>query len=256
MKGRIPTAIVHVYGEDHRRIDTEELREIEKAAALVYNSATVGPVIADKEKARVRLCGAGVLMPEADMGNADVVFSNSRLGTSQEVSVVYPGQALDADRYNTRYIDTTVDYRGKKYYTTIRLLCISDRIVHAYVRARDVAEGSPSVHAKDTPLDPELLAHLQSKLVEGHRPQIQNVADRIFSALGPGFYAHDLMIEANTQKVYVCETNFKFDDSSFSERTRPISGMIPFHQILFPLEGFASECARTLALDIQSRMAR
>lgn len=252
LKRNLPNVIIHVYGEDHKRIDTPETLEAEKKAAFVFNAAAIGPIIADKEKSRTRLTNNGVLMPEVDIGSGQsIVFSNNKFGTSEETNLIQPGQPINPDRYNTRFIDTIVTFEEKRYFTTVRLACVSNKILHAYVRARNIQENNPSVHAYNTPLDFELLAQLQTQLVDPYREEFKEIADRIFRALGPGFYAHDLMIEAKTKKIYVCETGLKFDDPAFWMHAMPIANHLPFHQPLFPPENFAALSARTLISDCQ-----
>ncbi len=155
--------VVHVYREVAYRIDTPDVIEAERGAAGVFNRAASGPIVADKLQTHDYLTGRNVLMPSLSPEGA--VFSNHRQESRAEVIILDSLAQADTGRYNTALIDTRVAHGGRSYHTCVRLLCVGARIVHGYVRARDAAEGSPSVHAADTPRDAGLIEMLQERQV-------------------------------------------------------------------------------------------
>jgi hypothetical protein len=237
-----PTIIVNVYREVEHRIDLPAMTALEDQATAVFNRSTTGPLIADKLRTNEFLTGHGVAMPS--LAPSAKVFSNSRNDTAAPVSVLDSIEAADPARYNTGFIDTRVAVGGRTYHTCVRLLCVGTKLIHAYVRARDVEEGSPSVHAVDTPLDPGLVELLQRRLVEGRLPEHAALAERVAAALGPGFYAHDVLLDREGGPPLLCETGFKFQDGAYERRLLPIAEQLPSHRILFSPPELAQASAR------------
>ena len=245
------SCVIHVYGEDHVRIDTPEVLAVQGAARLVFNDARLGPILARKDVSNRFLTEHGISMPSMKF-NTGPVFSNSLMGTGTDVELLETGGLAKTDRYNTKFIDTRVRYKNRLYYTSVRLLSVGTEIVHSYVRVRDEAEGSPSVHNKDTPLDPEMVEDLQDSLVNARWTDLTMLAAQMGQALGPGFYAHDVLIDADDGDIFVCETGFKFDDASYVRHMLPIADRIPSQALMFT-EQFAQKTA--LAFLSQCRMA-
>lgn len=237
-----PTIIVNVYREVGHRIDLPAVTELEGRATAVFNRSTLGPLIADKQRTNLFLTENGVAMPS--LTPRGKVFSNSRQDTGAAVSILDGLEQADADRYNTDFVDTRVIYGGATYYTCVRLLCVGSRIVHAYVRARDVDEGSASVHAVNTPADADLLEFLQRRLVDDRLVEHAELADRIATALGPGFYAHDVLVDREGGPPLLCETGFKFQDPPYANRVSPVAERLPSHRILFSAPLLAEASAR------------
>lgn len=152
--------------------------------------------------------------------------------------------SVESDKILTQFIDTRVAYKGRTYFATIRLLCIDDVILHAMPRARDAADGNPSVHSRDTPRDPDLVAYLHEALVVPNTDEFQQTAKAAYQALGHGFFSHDLLIEAETGRVFLCETGFKFDDLVYVRHLAPIRDLIPSQANLFPIESYAALSAQ------------
>jgi hypothetical protein len=238
----IPTVIVNVYREVAYRIDLPEVLAIEDEAAGVFNGSRTGPIVADKEATNRHLAARGVAMPSLAPGGR--VFSNSRQASAAPVAVLESLTDADASRYNVDFVDTRVAYGGGRYYTCVRLLCVGSKVVHAYVRARDVEEGSPSVHAADTPLDAGLVMFLQRRLVEDRIAELAELAAKVAAALGPGFYAHDVLVGADGGPPLLCETGFKFHDMPYHRRLSPIAAELPVHRILFDVPALAEASAR------------
>lgn len=245
-----PAILVHVYREVAYRIDTAEVIEAEHRAAGVFNAAWNGPIIADKLLTNDFLTPRGVPMPS--LAPEGPVFSNLRQDSGGAVAVLDRIQEADSGRYNTEFVDTRVDYGGRTYHTCVRLLCVGARIVHGYVRARDVAEGSASVHAADTPQEPALVEALQERLVVHRLPELADLAIGVAEAFGPGFYSHDVLVPNNGGPVRLCETGFKFNDMAYTKRLAPVASDLPSHAAIFAIDtwaersagAFLDECAR------------
>ena len=227
----VPTVIVNVYSEVAYRIDAPEVIEIEARVAGVFNRSQIGPIVADKVASNRFLAERGVAMPGMAPGGR--VFSNSRQATKAPVAVLDSLAEADPSRYNTAFVDTRISHGGRSYYTCVRLLCVGSSIVHAYVRARHVEEGSPSVHADDTPLDADLMNFLQRRLVDDRLDKMAELAAKVAAALGPGFYAHDVLVDVEGGAPLLCETGFKFNDAAYQRRLSPVAAEIPAHRILY-----------------------
>jgi hypothetical protein len=226
------TIVIHIYREVGCDIVTPEIEDAQKDS-LVFNAPRTGRTIADKMATHRLFTQHGLPMPDLADGGEGIVFSNSAKDSGAAVQLMPGGTALDPSRYNTRFIDTRVVLRGKSYFTTVRLLCIGRHIAHAYVRAGGAStDSSPSVHAADTPLEPELIERLQQALVAPRAEALSALASRLGLLLGPGFYAHDLLIERGTGNIYICESGFKFHDWSYGNRIHPIAQDLPSHRFM------------------------
>ncbi len=245
-----PPCIVHLYDEEHETGALAGVDPLCAEAGLVFNSLATGAVVARKDETNRRLAAGGVRVPRMldRLDPGETAFSNEIGGTSAEVRLV--SDALDPARYNTAFIDTRRDFRGAEYHTTIRLICVGSRPVAAWVRARPVDQGSPSVHSRDTPVDPDLIEHLHGVLVAGREAEFATLAERIAAALGPGFFAHDLLIDRETEEILVCETGLKLRDATYHDHLRPAAARIPCLGAIYSpafIEGSAqallAECA-------------
>lgn len=239
--------VVHVYREDAVRIDTKRVLDAQRNAGLIFNHPIMGPILGRKEETHRWLTRHGVPMPSV-LIHRDKIFSNAFQDSGGPVALLNLDAGLDKTRFNTSFVDTRVMFGGKWFYTTVRLLCVGREIVHAYVRAKDAEPGAPSVHARDTPLDAELIEHLQLGLVSRRMTELRALARLLGDALGPGFYAHDLLIETKTSKIFVCESGFKFDDKSYLDRIAPIANDCPSHSWMITSE-FAERAAELFLIE-------
>lgn len=227
-----PFVVVMLYAEDNVILDCPSLLELLKGADVVFNHPLVGSVIRSKRRTNELLSAVGVPMPELKAVADKPVFSNADASSNAKIKVIEVGAQLDHERYNTELIDTRQRLNGKEYYTSVRLMCVGPHITHAFIRARDVGEGNPSVHSKNTPRDAALIQSLARRLIEPNEARFVELAQRAYGALGPGFYAHDILIEAESDRVLVCETGFKFNDGTYDwvESVKPqVSDWRPLH---------------------------
>ncbi|HQY44804.1 MAG TPA: hypothetical protein PK450_11575 [Paracoccaceae bacterium] len=235
------TAIA-IWNEEKHRNGDPAFREATESAGLLFNSFATGAKIARKLETNIWLSGHGIRMPPVVRDGEDHVFSNTALGSSQPVALVAPGDPIDPERYNTRYIDTRVDHEGRPYLTSVRLMAVGPHVVGAFVGARDMRWQRFSVHGVDTPMDAGLVNFLYDRLYLSRKAEFADIARRLHAVLGPGFYHHDLIVERDTDLIYLCEVGFKFDASAFAANMRPIAADVPWLRPFYTDE-FASKSA-------------
>lgn len=250
------TSLIHIYREiDPTQIDRSQkaMQQVAQAhtrhRGLVYNAPALGRLIARKDLTNIHLTKAGIAVPQMiTSSDTDApVFANDLAGTGAQVAIGY-----DPDRYNTEFIDTRVPYKGKRYYTTIRLMAVGCEMVRAWVRARDATDGSPSVHARDTPVDAGLYEHLHATLVTPRQDMLRAFARKLGAALGGGFFAHDLLIEQPSERIMICESGYKFDSKTMIGHLQPIRDQIPSLGDLYD-DTFAVLSAKAFLRDHRAR---
>jgi hypothetical protein len=194
---------------------------------LIFNHPDAGRQMGDKRRTNAALTAAGVAMPPLADGTTGPVFTNEAAGTSRHAWVVEDRSALDPERYNTAFIDTTFRFEGRAYFSTVRLLCVGPRIVHSFVGLRVADRARPSVHGVSTPLNAALYNAAYAHLFEARRDEHEAIAQGIDRALGPGFYHHDLLVPSDGGPVLVAEVGYKFDAYAFATRMAPVRDAIP-----------------------------
>jgi hypothetical protein len=222
---------IQIMPELERQIrETEIVAKSAGGARLVVHDVDTGLAIGHKARTNAILQSASIPTPlmvrSPDRSRA--VFSNTVLGTGNDVIVYAPGDAFDETRYNTEYINTIHEYRGKTYYVILRAMCVGEILVSVYIGARSTSENNPSVHLIDTPLDPNLMNYLYSTVVLPRYEALSTICRRLGSVLGMGFYCHDILPEAGSDRLYVCETGYKFDLVDARERLLPIHEKLVF----------------------------
>ena len=246
--------VIHLYGEDDEQILCDEVLLLEEMATEVFNSAKVGPLLADKLATHNAFHDAGALVPPL---SSDHGFVRARQGSGLAAQVEdlpsYVEQENDGFIRN-QFIDTRVRFKDEAYFTTVRLICVDDTVLHAYPRARNVDEGNTSVHAKDTPVNAELIEFLHGELVVPFEKDFKDIARNLHCVLGHGFFVHDLLIEDGS--VFVCESGFKFDDRAYWEHIEKIAKKIPSQAPLLPVQDFARRSARAFLAQCQSILKR
>ncbi len=237
-------AFVHVY---------REVTEAENICAMLpdlpdsvhFNHPLKGVIVADKHETNKLLSKKGVPMPRLIVDGQSVrakVFSNANSASGAAVQVLESDDELDQSRYNTEFIDTRIEFKGIEYYTCVRVMTVGPHIIHAYCRARPVSQNSASVHNQDTPLDPELIEHLQKIKVDPFMEAFSNIAFLNNQVLGPGFFALDIVVSSENDRVFLVEPGYKFNDPSYVEHLRPIAHKLPSHAVLFS-DKFAEKSA-------------
>ena len=256
-------AAIFVYAEVRARRSPDLWQPIEQAGKaadarniLVVHGPLIGRIAADKTLTHQTLSAAGIPMPRmlSDHSVAPFkVFSNEKQATHAPIVVINPGDRLLPNRYNTEWIDTIHDFRGKRYYVVLRAMCVGHHCLSIFVRARPVEQRDPSVHNTDTPMDAALLNFLYEQIVVPRSAAIASLSAGVAGALGLGFYAHDILPERSTGRVLLCETNFKFDDDLYRQHIWPLRGQLINNDYLsddFPrrsAECFAAELRKLLS---------
>lgn len=228
---------VLVYNETYSKF--YDPRRIESAIrthwpdAAIFNSTKTGKILRDKRRLNTFLSKKGIDVPpmvKSEMSTAKI-FSNEAIGSHKPVVVYDVGEPLDDDRYNTTFINTVREYGGKEYYVCLRALAVSDKLVSVYLRARPTEDGDPSVHSRDTPVDAPLINHLYREVATPNIPRIEDLCHRLGRALGPGFYVHDILPCAETGRILVCESGFKFNDGTLRKHLFSIGQELPFSDL-------------------------
>lgn len=183
------------------------------AARHIVHAPEHGLVIGNKRQSHLAFQRHGVPVPRELREGDGPAFSVAVLGSGEPVQLV-SGAALDPRRHNTRFIDTVRSFRGRSYHVCLRAMAVGGTLIATYVRARDVAEGSASVHAVNTPKDADLLNWLYATVVLPRQGELERICRSVERAFGLGFYSHDILPEAATGKLFVCETGFKVDEIS------------------------------------------
>ncbi len=182
----LPTVLVNLVNELYDDLDAYDIpKSFLEQTNAVFNSHGIAKIVRDKKEANLFFSEHNISMPGHNLDERTNVFSNARFGTGARAFIVDNLQGLDEERYNTQFIDTTVQFRESVYFTCIRLVCIGTYLIRIYIRARDVSENNPSVHTKDTPKDRELLDYLHEKLVAPRLEAFHALSSRIGHVLGP-----------------------------------------------------------------------
>ena len=206
-----PVVLIDLVNETYHDLAARAIPErLASQATAVFNSRDLAGIVRDKREANRFLSARGVPMPSMDGLSGKRIFSNVRVGSAEPAFVYDSPDDADEDRYNTEFIDTRVRHGADCYYACVRLMCIGPHLVQVLVRARNVKENNPTVHAKDTPADRALLDRLIEVLVAPQLGDYSLLSRTMAEAMGPGFYSHDVLVEKDSGKLYVCETGFKF----------------------------------------------
>jgi hypothetical protein len=256
-------AAIFVYAEVRARRTPDLWQAIEQAGKaadarniLIVHGPLIGRIAADKTLTHQTLSAVGIPMPRmlSDHSVAPFkVLSNEKQATHAPVMVINPGEHLLPNRYNTEWIDTVHDFKGKRYYVVLRAMCVGHHCLSIFVRARPLEQRDPSVHNTDTPMDAALLNFLYEQIVVPRSAAIASLSAGVAGALGLGFYAHDILPERSTGRVLLCETNFKFDDDLYRQHIWPLRGQLINNDYLsddFPrrsAECFAAELRKLLS---------
>lgn len=229
------TAILHIFNEEKAHPVNARIRAAEARAGVVFCSQRAARIAAEKPRANRFLTSRGIAMPPLvnEAAPDTAVFSNAAIGSGRRTAVVPEGTRLDPGRYNARYIDTRLTFEGVTYHTMFRIQAVGRKVQHAYPRARDVKERSASVHSKDTPANGPLIEYLFQTLIDGRREEIARHTLAMGEILGPGFYAHDMVVCNTTGALYMVETGFKFNDTPYATYLQPDAQRMPSNRVFY-----------------------
>ena len=210
-------------------LDVAFLLERSRPEALIVNHPRTCLTLGDKKQVHELYTKNGIPMPAritaAVAGEA--VFSNETAGSGASIRLLRAGEALDDGRYNTAYVDTVHQIAGTDYHVCLRALAVGGDCISAFARARPVADGDASVHAKNTPVDAALMNHLDEQVVRPNLPKIREICADIGRVQGLGCYVHDILPCRTSGQLLVCESGLKFDDRTIRQRMAPIAALTP-----------------------------
>lgn len=240
------TIVIDLYNEeaDHGFLPRTD-QGLYGRAALVFNHRETGGVISDKARTNRVLTSAGVAMPRMNP-EAGLVFRNTAANSSsqdKDIEVTPKVDTAREDGYRTGYIDTTREYLGRKYLTSVRILCVGEVIISAFAAARPAEEGKYSVKGINTPVDADLIRFFQQKLVHERHEDLRGIAQKVAKVLGPGFYVHDLVVDSTSEEILLCEVGYKFSMYPVAERFHSIAKDISSDYLILD----EAECARASA---------
>lgn len=219
----VPTVLVSLVNETFDDLDTYNIpNNLLQLVNAVFNSYEIANIIRDKKEANRFFSKHGISMPSCTLDKNKRTFSNARLGSGERAYIVEDLEHIDRGRYNTQFIDTTIQFQSSAYFTCLRLVCIGTHLVQIYVRARDTNEEEPSVHSKNTPRSRDLLEYLHAQLVLPRLEELFAFSDQLGRILGPGFYAHDVLVDNRSGDLYLSEAGFKFFDETYADRMRGV----------------------------------
>jgi hypothetical protein len=229
------SCIIHLYNEERKVPDDDDVAEANSNVGYVFNNLATGRIIGNKIQTNQFLSEKGIAMPSMSFDMKDAVFTNLVNNTSRGSNRITAEEA-DPDRYNTKFIDTGVEYQGKEYRTTVRLIVVGRKIIHSLVGARASNAKNATVHGVNTPINSGLITHLFETQIVARKPELDALADKLDQCLGPGFYHHDLLIEKDTGDIYVCEVGIKFDAYAYGQRLESIRETTPCLSPFFTTE--------------------
>ncbi len=186
--------------------------------------------LGDKYQQNALFRANGVAMPEpveSIKSSEDLVFSNTVTGAANPSQVLAQDAELDLTRYNTRFIDSTHEFRGEPYYVSLRTLAVGRKPITTVVRASPTSSENPNVRNKTTPLDAQMINHFHNEVAVPAQEQVADMCQKIGRVLGFGFFAHDLIPEASTGKLYLSEVGFKINDGHYLSFFKSIKNKLP-----------------------------
>ncbi len=240
----LPIIVIDLVNELYDPLDRFCIPEnLASSVRAIFNSRPIAKIIRDKREANLFFSRNGILMPRLDNLAGKRIFSNLRVGSKEAVFLFNDIHTAPEGRYNAEFIDTTARIGDNAFYTTVRLMCVGPCLLQAYVRARNVSENNPSVHNADTPQDRALSDRLYDMLIRSRLEDYVSFARAVGNVLGPGFYAHDILVDNDTGGLVLCESGFKFFDESYWERIRDIVDGRDFQYNVFNQENYAQYAA-------------
>lgn len=208
----------------------------EYSNCFVCHGSSLGSILGDKMKTNLFLTQNGIACPKLidNFNYNGKVFSNARCGSHAKTFLLDGGKNIKSTDYNTEFIDTSFDYKGDIYYACPRAMCIEGEITDIFLRFRNAKDLNPNVHGGDTPKDYELQNfYYETKIL----PNLNKLKDFCFNVgklFGLGFYGHDLLLCNKTNKFYMAESSFKFDNIIMWKNK--IKDMQPFIKHEKPIE--------------------
>ena len=231
--------LINVFNEQHERDDIVFFDD-DLPPHFAINPLSLRDVLNDKRTLSEHYKKHGIPTPaDSEMGQDG--FEIYATNSSRPPRLVATGQSPQDGHHVTKFIETSRPYKGRVYRTYVRLFAIGPYLISGNVGVRPWAEDKLSVHLMDTPLDAELINHFQWLLVDRNIDRFRELAKRLGDCLGPGLFAHDVVVESETQNIYVCETGIKFEIGEAENYFAPVRLDVP--ALDFHLDEFAKHTA-------------
>lgn len=191
----------------------------------VFHGSEIGKILGNKIKTNNLYSSHEIRCPKmvTNIEESSKIFVNEIENSHTETSgLLKSGEHLNSEMYNTEFIDTSFEYKNKKYYTCIRAMCIGNEISEVYLRFRDAEENNPTVHSGDTPLDADLNNFYYETKIMPNYLKLKKLCFDAGNLLGMGFYSHDILLCNKTDEFYIAETGFKFIDPTWRGITKNV----------------------------------
>ncbi len=199
-------------------------QHLEKSISLIFNSRRLGDIVGCRKITNTLLAEHGISVPKQNpppSGQRKIFSLGGGYPNSATVTNTY--EQLESGRYNVEFIDTRIAFQNKTYFTSLRMMCIGSRVVKFIIRARDCEEQRPEARDRNTPPNPNLIDHIYQKIVTSNQNRLLAMVEDIEAVYGPGFYAHDIVLDKDTGIPYLCETELKFFPDTY---TRTFRGLL------------------------------
>lgn len=217
--------VINVFNELHE-LDEILIQDEDLPSHIAINPLRLREILNNKTVLSERFQKNSIPVP-SDSKVAIDWFQIYATGTSVPPKLLADGEKPEYGHHVTKYIETSRPFKGKVYRTYVRLFAVGEHLIAANVGIRPWSENDLSVHLIDTPLDVELISHFQTLLVDRNIDRFISLAKKLGACLGPGIFTHDIVIEAETQEIFVCETGIKFDIGAVENHFQPIKSEIP-----------------------------
>lgn len=219
-----PDILFPIYSEEikdgvDKIADIVERYKKENPEIIVYNSPEIAKIIANKEKTHIKfseIVGFPRLISKESDISKGIVFVSEKTGTCEPVQLIQ-NQELNNNKYNTEFIDTSVEFGRKTYFTCIRTQVMSTpkkiSIINRCVRIRPNYE-SPSVHYNDTlKQDIDAITYFNTVFLTKYKNKMDKISIDLGKHLGPGFWVIDILPKDG--KVYICEAGIKVTEQKY-----------------------------------------
>ncbi len=241
----MPNILINLLGEGADNRIYALPPHLENSISLIFNSRRLGDIVGCRKTTNTLLAEHGVSVPRRNpltSGKRKIFSLGGGYPNSATIADSY--QELESGRYNVEFIDTRMAFQGKTYVTSLRIMCIGSRVIKFIIRARDCKEGRPEARDRNTPRDPNLIDHLYQKMVVSSQDRLLAMVEDIESVYGPGFYAHDIVLDKNTGNPYLCETELKFFPDTYM---RVFQGLLDDKNPMYSTMSYRSYAKRAAA---------
>lgn len=250
----VPTAVIFIYNEEFQNQYPSQhiVASLSSNGFAIINDPHDGRILASKIQTHARLTSHSIPVPPVAPDMQGRYFSTADLGSGLPAHVVDTQDHRGHRRHNAELIDTRFVFQKRGYYTCIRAATFGTSLVDAWIRFRDAKDDNPSVHTRDTPLNPEAIEYFQTQLVANRLDDIKAISRRFGDAFGLGTFVLDILPCTTTGRLMVCEAGYKYDDYVVRDHLAPIAAYLPSLSIHFS-NAMADKLAEAIVTECISR---